>query len=180
MWRTKNQSQHIHDNSPGDSPKDRPRESAYFRHRILPVLEYYTSELVLLSFWILGCQPKASIRNTMLLNSGTTTNDWDRICPLMFFEEPLQEAAARSFFCGAGSWNHDAFDHEMATALIVLQRLFLLTGDKWGLDQKPVTSSINSADGWPLIGQPITSLKWPPRWRHQICVEIRSCEGGSK
>ena len=45
-------------------------------------------------------------------------------------DEPPEEAAARSLFGGAGSENHDIPDHEMAAALLVLQRLFLSVGGK--------------------------------------------------
>ena len=40
-------------------------------------------------------------------------------------EEPLEEVAARFFFGGACSSNHDAPDHEMTAALLVLRWLFL-------------------------------------------------------
>ena len=91
-------------------------------------------------------------------------------------EAPLEEAASPSFFGRAGSWNHNTSDHEMAAALLVLWRLFLSVGDKWGADGKPMTPAIDSA-GWPLIERPTMSLKWPSPWRLWICVKIRRHQG---
>ena len=80
------------------------------------------------------------------------------------------------FSVGPGSWNHKIPDHEMAAALLLLRRLFLSIGGKWGVDGKPMTSVIDS-DGRPLIERPTTSSKWPPPWSVWICVEIWTRQG---
>ena len=90
--------------------------------------------------------------------------------------EPLQEAAARSFFGSAGLWNHAPPTMGIAAALFVLRRLFLSVGDKWG----PMTPAKDLC-GRSLIVRPITPSIWSPPWRLQIFVEIRRCQqDGSK
>ena len=54
----------------------------YFKNKILPILKYPTSKLVLLLSWILGCWRKSSSRNITLFPSGITRNNRHRVFPL--------------------------------------------------------------------------------------------------
>ena len=64
------------------------------------------------------------------------------------------------FSVGPGSWNHKIPDHEMAAALLLLRRLFLSIGGKWGVGWMPMTPSLYS-DAW----RQRELLKW--RWAYR-------------
>ena len=55
---------------------NRPQELDYFKHQILPILEYHTSELVSRSFWRLGCGHNVLIQNITTSISDIATYNW--------------------------------------------------------------------------------------------------------
>ena len=60
---TKDQSKYKHDNSPGNRVYRQTARLAYFKQLMLSILEYHTSELVLLSSRILGARDMTSTLN---------------------------------------------------------------------------------------------------------------------